>query len=62
MKEDMRFAPRSWSFSNSTNASKEDRRMHAKLESLLLARAGFLNKEIKIVDLIIIYCMLVHHR
>lgn len=38
------FAPRSWSFSNSTNASKEDRRMHAKLESLLLARAGFLNK------------------
>lgn len=39
------FAPRSWSFSNSTNASKEDRRMHAKLESLLLARAGFLNKD-----------------
>lgn len=39
------FAPRSWSFSNSTNASKEDRRMHAKLESLLLARASFLNKD-----------------
>lgn len=39
------FAPRSWSFSNSTNASKEDRRMHAKLESLLLARAGFLSKD-----------------
>lgn len=39
------FAPRSWSFSNSTNASKADRRMHAKLESLLLARAGFLNKD-----------------
>lgn len=39
------FAPRSWSFSNSTNASKEDRRMHAKLESLLLARAGSLNKD-----------------
>lgn len=39
------FAPRSWSFSNSANASKEDRRMHAKLESLLLARAGFLNKD-----------------
>lgn len=39
------FAPRSWSFSNSTNASKEDRRMHAKLENLLLARAGFLNKD-----------------
>lgn len=39
------FAPRSWSFSNSTNASKEDRRMHAKLESLLLARTGFLNKD-----------------
>lgn len=39
------FAPRSWSFSNSTDASKEDRRMHAKLESLLLARAGFLNKD-----------------
>lgn len=39
------FAPRSWSFSNSTNASKGDRRMHAKLESLLLARAGFLNKD-----------------
>lgn len=39
------FAPRSWSFSNSTNASKEDRRIHAKLESLLLARAGFLNKD-----------------
>lgn len=39
------FAPRSWSFSNSTNASKEDRRMHAKLESLLLSRAGFLNKD-----------------
>lgn len=39
------FAPRSWSFSNSTNASKKDRRMHAKLENLLLARAGFLNKD-----------------
>jgi hypothetical protein len=39
------FAPKSWSFSNSTNASKEDRHMHAKLESLLLARAGFLNKD-----------------
>ena len=36
------FAPRSWSFSNSTNASKEDRRMHAKLESLLFGESRFL--------------------
>ena len=47
------FAPRSWSFSNSTNASKEDRRMHAKLESLLLARAGFLNKDSRLNNYIL---------
>lgn len=47
------FAPRSWSFSNSTNASKEDRRMHAKLESLLLARAGFLNEDSRLNNYIL---------